>query len=107
MFFLHFWNWKLQKYNFFLINREKTTTLIILILISESFSLIEIINKILYYLNVLTARLTLFSKTTNVLKIIISKNSKTSTKTKISTIIFSKLSLILFFINYKALKTTS
>ena len=92
---------------FFLVNREKATTLITLMLINESFLLIKIINKILYFLNVLTIRLIAFSKVINVSKTIISKNSKTSTETKILIIIFSKLNLILFFINYETLKTTN
>ena len=84
---------------FFLINREKAATLITLTSINESFSLMKIMNTNSYFLNALTICFVFFSK-----KIEISKTDCSIT-IKISIIIFSKLILILFFINHETLKT--
>ena len=84
---------------FFLINREKTTTLITLTLINELFLLIKIMNTNSYFLNALTICFVFFLKKIEISKI------DCLIAIKISIIIFSKLILILFFINHETLKT--
>ena len=82
---------------FFLINREKTATLITLTLINESFLLIKIIEIKIYFANAITIRSILCSKKLKILNIDVFKFSKNLIKIKIFTIIFSKSSLILCF----------
>ena len=79
--------------------------LITLTLINESFSLIEIIETVIYFANAITIRSMLNSIKLKILNINVFKLLKNSLKIEIFTIIFSKSNLILFSINQNVSKT--